>query len=165
MNLGMPKLEYTVGIAGMKVSNRLGDILTALSLGSCMGAALYDEAVHIGGLLHVVLPDSKIDPANAKEHPLVYVDLGVPALIDEMVRQGAGKHRLTAKAVGGASLFGAEDMFQIGQRNYVALQQILWQYDIGIIAEDTGGNAARSMRLHIGSGKVVVSAFNQQKEL
>ena len=61
--------EIVVGIADMKCSNNLDDILITYALGSCIGIAIYDPSVKVGGLLHYMLPDSNLDKekAEAKE--------------------------------------------------------------------------------------------------
>jgi chemotaxis protein CheD len=50
------------------------------SLGSCLGITIYDPVKKIGGLLHIMLPDSKIDAAKADQPPYMFVDTGVPRL-------------------------------------------------------------------------------------
>ncbi len=48
-------------------------------LGSCVGLALYDRQQKIGGLAHIVLPDSR-----GSEHRLgKYVNTAVPSLMDQ----------------------------------------------------------------------------------
>jgi chemotaxis receptor (MCP) glutamine deamidase CheD len=49
--------EIIIGIGGLDVSKNNASIVT-LGLGSCIGIALYDSVVKIGGLSHVMLPDS-----------------------------------------------------------------------------------------------------------
>ncbi len=59
-------MEHIVGVADMKVSNRNGDTIVTYSLGSCIGLAIYDPKVKVGGMLHYMLPNSAIDPEKAK---------------------------------------------------------------------------------------------------
>ena len=51
-------MNIVVGVADMKISNDPDSVLVTHSLGSCIGVAVYDRAVHAGGLLHFMLPDS-----------------------------------------------------------------------------------------------------------
>ena len=67
-----------VGIAEMKVSGQRGDIIITHALGSCLGIAAYDPMACVGGLLHVMLPLSAIDPVKAERNPLMFVDTGFP---------------------------------------------------------------------------------------
>ena len=46
-----------VGMADLNLC-RDPDIITTLGLGSCIGIALYDPSTKIGGLAHIMLPDS-----------------------------------------------------------------------------------------------------------
>ena len=52
-----------VGMADLKVC-KSPDGLTTLGLGSCVGVALRDPITKVGGLLHAMLPDSKIGRAH-----------------------------------------------------------------------------------------------------
>ena len=46
-----------VGMADLKVCSA-PDTLTTLGLGSCVGIALVDPVTKVGGLAHIMLPDS-----------------------------------------------------------------------------------------------------------
>ena len=53
-----PRLrDCIVGVADLKVSNNVDDRLLTYALGSCLGVAVYDPVAHVGGLLHVMLPN------------------------------------------------------------------------------------------------------------
>jgi len=56
-----------VGVADMKVSDDRGSILITHSLGSCIGVAIYDPVVKVGGLLHYMLPESSLDGIKDKK--------------------------------------------------------------------------------------------------
>ena len=62
-------MKIIVGIADMKVTDDQTASLITYSLGSCIGVALYDPAVKVGGLLHFMLPESKIDVSKAQKNP------------------------------------------------------------------------------------------------
>ena len=47
-----------VGMADLNIC-KCPDVITTLGLGSCVGIALYDPVTKLGGLAHVMLPDSK----------------------------------------------------------------------------------------------------------
>ena len=55
----------TVDISDLKMSQDANDILVTYSLGSCVGLALYDKVAKVGGLIHCMLPLSKIDKDKA----------------------------------------------------------------------------------------------------
>ena len=46
-----------VGMADLNIC-KSPDMITTLGLGSCIGIALYDPVTKIGGLAHIMLPDS-----------------------------------------------------------------------------------------------------------
>ena len=87
-------MRYTVGVSDMKISNQAGDIVVTHALGSCIGIAIHDPVAHVGGILHYMLPVSKVDPEKAKNNPMMFGDTGVPALFQEAYRMGAKKENL-----------------------------------------------------------------------
>lgn len=151
-------MRHIVGVADMKISSQPGDQLVTYALGSCLGIAIHDPVVNVGGLLHVMLPLSTIDPAKAAENPSMFVDTGVPQLFISCYKAGAQKQRLVVKVAGGASVHvdEAEDHFQIGKRNFVMLRKLLWKNGVLLKAHDVGGAHSRTMMLDIGSGTVML---------
>ncbi len=49
--------QMKVGIADYKIGTSPQKLIT-LGLGSCVGIALYDKVKKVGGLSHIMLPDS-----------------------------------------------------------------------------------------------------------
>jgi len=129
-------------------------------LGSCVGVVLYDRTTKLGGLAHIVLPSAR----GAVDHPGKYADTAIPAMIAEFDRRMGGKARarLTAKLVGGASMFpldpnlAGNSGLNIGQRNQEAIEQILAELTIPILARDVGGTAGRRLTLDTVSGIVTI---------
>ncbi|MGC8833704.1 MAG: chemotaxis protein CheD [Armatimonadota bacterium] len=158
---------HVVGIADMKVSGNGSDILITHALGSCLGIAVYDPIARVGGLLHVMLPLSTVDPERAKENPYMFVDTGVPRLFLECYKAGAKKQRIVVKVAGGATSYGSEedDIFQIGKRNIIMLRKLLWKNGVLIEACDVGGAESRTMSLEIGTGIVTVRSNGLVKTL
>jgi chemotaxis protein CheD len=148
--------ELIVGISMLEVSADPSATLVTYALGSCLGITIYDPVARVGGLLHAMLPTSKIDPEKASRQPSAYVDTGVPLLFRACYAAGAVKARLIVKVAGCASLAkpGEADNFQIGKRNMVTLRQLLWKNGVLIAAEDVGGFKSRTMILMISDGTV-----------
>jgi chemotaxis protein CheD len=129
-------------------------------LGSCVGVVLYDRTAKLGGLAHIVLPKAH----GPVDHPGKYADTAIPALIAEFDRQLGGKlhARLTAKLVGGATMFQVDATareksgLNIGQRNQEAVEQILNELAIPILARDMGGASGRRLTLDTASGVVTI---------
>ena len=158
--------EIVVGISDVKVSKNPSDVLVTYALGSCIGVAVYDPIVKVGGLLHYMLPDSTLDPDKAKGKPAMFADTGIPLLFKSCYQLGAEKKRMVVKVIGGASILDDTNYFRIGQKNIMALRKIFWKNNVLIDKEDTGKNCNRTVRLHIASGLVVVKASGEDaKEL
>lgn len=158
-------MKYVIGISEMKVSDRPEDTLITYSLGSCIGLSLYDPKHRIGGLIHCMLPLSKIDPARAAERPCMFTDTGVPLLLTTMLQMGAEKRNLIAKVAGAASLLDNNGSFNIGERNQVILRKLLWKNQILIQAEETGGTKARTLSLNLENGVTLLRSGGQEYEL
>jgi chemotaxis protein CheD len=154
-----------VGIAEMKVSADPRDALVTYSLGSCVGLSLYDPAGPMGGLVHCMLPLSKLDAEKALTSPCMFTDTGVLALLQAMFDLGAARERLIAKVAGGANLLDDQGLFRIGERNHAVLQKVLSKNNIRLAGEDVGGTAARTMTLDLASGRTAVRSGGREFEL
>lgn len=154
-----------VGIADLKVGRAPVKIIS-YGLGSCIGVTLYDSKTKIGGLVHIMLPDST--QARANENPYKFADTGIPALLKEVVNIGALRSRLVAKMAGGAQMFqfaGASDIMAIGKRNAQMAKKTLAQYEIKIIAEDLGNTYGRTVELDLETGLYKVHTINKGEKI
>ena len=151
-----PKKTLVVGVADMIATNDTGAEIVTHALGSCRGVALYDPLKRVGGLLHVMLPDSSIDPAKAQRSPFMFVDTGVPRLFHTMYGLGADRQRLVARVAGGAQFLDDGRLFNIGERNAQALLRLLAQNGHTIHARDVGGRTSRTVRLDMATGRLSI---------
>jgi len=158
-------VQHTVGIAEMKVSANPADTFITHALGSCIGVTVYDPVVHVAGMIHIMLPMSRIDPAKAEARPSMFVDTGIPALFREAYQLGAVKDRVRLKVAGGANIMDANGHFNIGERNYTMLRKLLWKNNVLIAAEDVGGTVSRTVTMEVGTGKVTVRISGESREL
>jgi len=151
-------VKHIVGVADMRISNQPGDEIITYALGSCIGITLWDPIANVGGMVHVMLPSSEIDPAKAPNNPAMFVDTGVARLFIESYRLGASKGRIEVTAAGGACTGGSDedDYFQIGRRNIRILEKLLWTNRVVLKATDFAGTAARTMSLELGTGLVTI---------
>lgn len=140
----------------MVVSNDASADLVTYSLGSCVGVALYEPDKKIGGLLHVMLPDSNIHPAKAAAWPSMFVDTGVPRLFHGLYDLGADRNRLIVTAAGGAQFLDTAGVFNIGMRNQQAFVELLARNGFTLQASDFGGVSSRTLRLDLGTGRVQI---------
>lgn len=158
-------MQHTVGIGEAKVTTGGEDTLVTYSLGSCVGLTLYDPVARVGGMIHCMLPMSKIDPVKAKTQPHMFTDTGVSLLLQSVFDLGAERRRLVAKVAGAASMLDEKGFFKIGERNYAVLRKVLWKNEILIAAEDVGGTMARTMHLNMGSGETLISSMGKETVL
>lgn len=158
-------MNHIIGVSEMRVSNRTDDVLVTYSLGSCVGVAIYDPVVRVGGMIHCMLPLSKLDPQKARSFPCMFVDTGVPLLFNEAYKFGAQKSRIVVKVAGCSQVLGDQGLFNIGERNYIVLRKILWKNNVLIASEDIGGTDSRTMYLEIGTGRVIVKSLGRIVEL
>jgi chemotaxis protein CheD len=158
-------VKVPIGISEMKISSRPKDLLITYSLGSCIGLTLFDPAQCLGGLIHCLLPASKLDPAKAAANPYAFVDSGVSAFLQTMFNLGAQRRSLIAKIAGGAKLFEDAAMFNVGERNHTMLRKILWKNNIFISGEDVGGTIPRTMSLEMATGITRLRSGSRNWEL
>jgi len=156
--------NVVVGIADLAVSNNPNVILATYSLGSCIGVTIYDPVVRVGGLVHVMLPDSSIDTTKAAAQPGMFMDSGVPALFRASYGLRAEKHRVQICVAGGAQVMDPSGFFNIGKRNYEALSRLLTQHGLSIQAEQVGGLVSRTLYLDLATGKVRLKTSGQPQE-
>lgn len=156
----MPEL-IKVGMADLKVG-KSPDSIISYGLGSCVGIALYDPQAKVGGLAHIMLPDST--QARATDNSAKFADTAIPALLDQVVRLGGNPSKITAKMAGGSQMFifaQATDVMRIGDRNVDAVRQVLKSLSLRIVAEDVGGNYGRTVELLLDSGVFLIKTVNK----
>ena len=158
-------MKHTIGISEMKLSDQGDDILVTYSLGSCIGVTVYDPVACAGGMIHCMLPLSKIDPKKAQVSPCMFVDTGIPMLFEEAYRLGAQKSRIVLKVAGAGRILDEQGTFKIGERNYTVLRRILWKNNVLIAAEDVGGTISRTMSIEMGTGRVIIKSRGRKVEL
>lgn len=156
----MTALEIQVGIAEYKIA-KMPHCLVTFGLGSCVGVSLYDRVNKLGGLVHIMLPDSTMFKQQSIKQGK-FANTGIPLLVSELLKSGGKMAYLEAKLVGGAQMFDGFDVFKIGQRNIEKCSHILHQIGIKVVAQETGGNQGRTMILDTVTGKVFVRILGSQ---
>lgn len=150
-----------VGMADVNVVISPG-ILISLGLGSCVGVALYDSRKKIAGLAHIMLPSSKLIINN--QNGAKFADTGIEILLQMMTDKGAEMKNITAKLAGGAQMFSFQNevnkLLNVGERNVLAVKEVLKSFKIPILAEDVGGNFGRTIEFHSRTGILIVKTIN-----
>ena len=150
-----------VGMADLNIC-KAPDMITTLGLGSCIGIAVYDPVLKIGGLAHIMLPDSTQMRNNS--NIAKFADTGIEELVKRVVMAGANKRRLVAKIAGGAKMFqvsGLSTVGNVGERNAQASRAKLKQLGIPLLAEDTGLNYGRTVELYPETGEFRIKAVGK----
>jgi chemotaxis protein CheD len=154
--IAAPKKNLVVGVADMVASNDGSAELVTYSLGSCLGVTVYDPLKKVGGLLHLMLPDSRIDPKKAVTSPFMFVDTGVPQLFKTVFNLGGDRFRVIVKVAGGAQFLDEQRIFNIGERNIQAFNEMISRNGMAVQARDTGGFNSRTLRFDLATGNVSI---------
>lgn len=154
-----------VGMADWKTCSG-EDAVTTIGLGSCVGIAIRDPISKIGGLAHIMLPDST-EIRNNSNRPK-FADTGIEDLVTEIVRKGANRYRLVAKIAGGAQMFAinASNLtMRVGERNVQASKKKLGEMKIPILAEDTGKTYGRTVVFYPKNGDFIIRAIGMPEKI
>lgn len=111
-------------------------------------------------MVHVALPESAINLAKAQTKPGYFADTGIPALIRDMMALGCtgGPKQMIAKITGGSKIMDPNNVFNIGNRNVLAIKKILWKYGVSPRSEDVGGTMSRTVTVNAQTGKITLSS-------
>lgn len=151
-----------VGISDFKLA-RHPNVIVTYALGSCVGICLYDKQLKIGGLSHIMLPESSMFQQNDINR-MKFADTAIVDLVQDLVKLGADKRRLTAKIAGGAQMFeirNGSPLETIGDRNVISVKKMLQSLRIPIVAEDTGLNYGRTVYFDLNTGIMKVQSLGR----
>ena len=127
-------------------------------LGSCVAACVYDPALQVGGMNHFMLPDSHASDLTAR-----YGMHAMELLINELLKRGARRSRLQAKAFGGGNVLrGFQD--PIGTRNADFVIDYLRAERIPLVAQDLGDIFPRKICFFPQTGRTLVKRLPATRE-
>jgi chemotaxis protein CheD len=149
-----------LGVGDLGASKGHDVVIRTFALGSCVALIAYDLKAKVAGMVHVALPESRINTTRARLKPGTFADTGVDALLAAMapLRGRSGKSGLVVKLVGGANVMDKKNFFAIGQRNIKALHGELEKIRIFPMAEDVGGSFSRTVSIQVATGRVYISS-------
>lgn len=105
-----------------------------------------------------MLPQS----AGSSDHPGRYANLAVKDLVEQMVAEGAQIERIQLAIAGGARVFRgtgqAGEALDIGGRNTLAVLSAIGSLELNCVAQDTGGELARTLAMDSSTGRVTVKS-------
>lgn len=170
----------SVKMGDMRTGHNPG-VLATMGVGSCIVIILYDPITRLGGMAHAMLPSKPQKPFEvfspernsgdaedsgdaeeslesstslASSSSFKYVDIAIPAMIQELVSAGANRGSLIAKLIGGAHMFAllGDSQRGIGMQNLEAARRILAEQRIPVNGEETGGTVGRNVRFDVSTG-------------
>lgn len=124
-------------------------------LGTCVAVAIYDTDSNVGGLCHILLPDS--DSHDDSWRPKCYASSALALFVDSLIKNGANQASVTAVVAGGSLgfPFSEHDLhLDIGGRITECVNQFLVRHNIPIIKSETGGCLGMKIRLNTSTWNV-----------
>lgn len=150
---GLQLLRPTVvvGVSDLRITTRRTDILATYALSSCACLTLLDAERGLGGMLHCLLPLSSAHHGSKGRPEAHFADLGAMRLLEELYREGSHPESLVATLAGGAGS-AHRNHYRVGDRNVQVIKRLLARNQVSLLAEDTGGEAVRSVFLDMREG-------------
>ncbi len=151
--------QINVGVGELYASRDPADIIATHALGTCVAVILLDAQSRCAGLAHIALPESAINPEDARTRPARYADTSLPALLEAMARVGshAPPQHLTVKLAGGANILQDGNPKHIGWRNVTTLRELLARRGMRVQAEDVGDIISRTVKIGVAGGCVTLN--------
>lgn len=141
-----------------RVTLYIGEVAASISpvvletvLGSCVAVCLHDSILRIGGMNHILLPECRVGDRS----PTCGVH-AMELLINELMKLGADRRRLVAKAFGGANVLRGVAIFPVGGKNAGFVREFLATERIPLIGERLGGDHAVRVSFQTETGKATV---------
>lgn len=139
--------------------------LASLGVGSCVVIILFDPVTRVGGMVHTMLPSTSL--SRDRSNPARFADSATGFLVQRMEGEGAAVRNLTARLVGGATMFAnllPRGTVSIGERNVIASRKQLQEIGIPVVGERVGGQRGRSVMLDVASGDVTVRTVGEDEQ-
>lgn len=154
-----------IGIGDYAISFREEDIIKTYALGSCVALVVYCPDLKRLGMAHIALPDSTIaGPGSQRYKEAYFADKAVPLLFDK-VCGGLGhyKKEYRVSIFGGALSMNKNDIFNVGLKNIVTIEEIFVRNNIVFDASNTGGYYSRTVEADVRTGKPVISSCRMNR--
>ncbi|MCP4747506.1 MAG: chemotaxis protein CheD [Desulfobacteraceae bacterium] len=169
-NCKSPKIQKVISMpfvqvvkANIKFSQNKNDVLTATSLGCCIGVSLFDYQVSLGGLLISILPYSKkAQRVYVEENPFMFVDLAIPYFLKAAMEKGMQPESIKIVLAGAGRLGLRQSPFDVGTMNSQSALASLEQFGLKPVYQNIGGRLNRSMQLELKTGTTKVLAAGEE---
>lgn len=130
------------------VADSATTVLSTL-LGSCVSCCIWDAEAGVGGMNHILLAESRGDENTSLLSGINHMEV----LINALVKIGADRRHLQAKAFGGANMM--HGLSDIGVRNANFVTKFLLSERIPLVTTSFGGTHARNLKFWPVTGRVL----------
>ena len=134
---------------GERLATSEADARISTLLGSCVACCLWDPIAKVGGMNHILLA---VQPNCPDMVPNLTAMNAMELLVNDLLKLGACRHRLLAKAFGGASMI--TGLSRIGAENGQFLLAYLEREGIECVSLSLGGEYARHIVFTPSNGAV-----------
>jgi len=142
-------------------SSKKPAVITTI-LGPCAAVCLHDAGNKIGGMNHILLPGDC--PRGIESSDSRYGINAMELLINQMMKLGADRFKLTAKVFGGASILSTiSSEFCMGMRNIEFVVDFLLTEKIPITNYNFGGVDSRRIYYHTDTGEVLLKRIKSRE--
>ncbi|WP_052263267.1 chemotaxis protein CheD [Geobacter pickeringii] len=148
-----------------------GDVVISTLLGSCVAACLYDPEAGVAGMNHFMLSnrryarDMHFSITEAGRYGIHSMEL----LVNSLIRHGARRERLRAKAFGGASILTNSrevgNFSCVGSVNSDFIREFLRTEGIPLVSADLGGDQGRVIYFDTRDRAVFVRKVRHRRSL
>lgn len=155
------KKKISIHIGGVYASK--GAVIIDTLLGSCVAVCLFDSVAKVGGMNHIFLP-GKADFGKFDSVARYGVN-AMELLINRIMALGGARHRIAAKAFGGAHILPAISKENgMGIRNTEFVLNFLKMEGIPLISHDLGGHHTRRVYFHTDTAEVYLKRINRIRQ-
>lgn len=126
-------------------------VMFSTVLESCVSVCLFDDFLKIGGMNHYLLPNKSI----GGQGDIKFGALAIELLVNELLKSGACRSRLSARLFGGATMLAG--LGDIGARNARFALDMMQREGYPIAKQDLGGRSARRLHFHPVTGQTKVA--------
>lgn len=159
-------LEMVTILPGEFYSTNASEIIQTI-LGSCVSVVLMDETSGICGMNHFMLAHSLGQDKYYQTQSGRYGMHAMELLVNEMLRLGARRSRISAKLFGGGSVlrFEGPRASNIPDENVMFARKYLETEHFPLVSSDTGGDYGRKVLVFTGTGRVLVKKLGRTAEI
>lgn len=147
-----------IGIGDYAVSSCEEDIIKTFALGSCVALVIYCPNSKRLGMVHIALPDSSIIRNEDNKYKEGYfADVAVPMLFNKVCGGFANyKKEYEVSIFGGALSKNKKDIFNIGLKNLIKIDEILIEKNVKFDYSNAGGNYSRTIEVDVKTGTPII---------